>query len=235
MMNQTNKILPEGILLVDKPKGITSFGIVGKLRKIFNVKKIGHTGTLDPFATGVLVMLVGKKYTRLCDELIAHDKAYKATLMLGKSTDTFDCDGTVIKQSDIIPSEMQIKEALFKFQGEIEQIPPMFSAKKVKGKKLYELAREGKTIERKPSLVKVETTYISYNYPLLEIEVTCSKGTYIRSIAEDLGNLLGCGAHLIDLQRTRSGPFKIENCADGSTLHLQNDLSLKLLQEIPVG
>lgn len=210
-----------GILLVDKPVGKTAFSLVGALRRVLGIQKIGHAGTLDPFATGVMVMLVGKTMTRLSHRFLCQDKEYIAQVRLGISTDTYDCEGNVEFTSSIVPSEEEINAAIQKFQGQIEQIPPMFSAKKVDGKKLYELARKGKVIERQPAVVFVETTCVKYEYPFLNIHVKCSKGTYVRSIAHDLGQLLGCGAHLSALKRTRSGLFKIEDCMDGSTLFNQ--------------
>lgn len=208
----------QGILLVDKPKGKTSFSLVSVLRRVLGVKKIGHAGTLDPFATGVMVMLIGRQATKLSDQFLTSEKEYVATLHLGVATDTFDCDGKELSTSTIIPQQEDVNRVIARFQGEIEQVPPMFSAKKVNGKKLYELARQGKSIERLPVKIKVKTTFISYSYPNLTIHVTCSKGTYIRSIADEIGSLLGCGAHLTDLRRVRSGTFSIENCFLGAHL-----------------
>lgn len=213
---------PEGILLVDKPKGKTSFSLVSMLRKQLNVKKIGHAGTLDPFATGVMVMLIGKKYTRLSDSFLHADKEYLAEARLGIDTDSYDCDGIVVAESDAIPSLEEVKAALAHFQGFIMQVPPMFSAKKKNGKKLYELARKGESIEREPVKIHLETRFVSYEYPFLVFDVTCSKGTYIRSIAHELGKILGCGAHLSNLRRTRSGDFLIKDCIDGKLLEDQN-------------
>jgi len=207
-----------GILLVDKPVGKTSFTLVGALRRILRVKKIGHAGTLDPFATGVMVMLIGREYTKLSDTFLTCDKEYIARVRLGIETDSYDCDGGITRESPHIPSLEQIQAAIASFQGEVEQVPPMFSAKKIDGKKLYELARKGQTVERKSVKVHVETQFLAYDYPNLDIRVKCSKGTYIRSIAYDMGNLLGCGAHLSALQRTRSGTFLLENCIDGALL-----------------
>jgi tRNA pseudouridine55 synthase len=230
LMMMKNEV--QGILLINKPKGKTSFSLVATLRKILNVQKIGHAGTLDPFATGVMVMLIGRNYTRLSDQFLLCDKEYLAQVHLGISTDTFDCDGVVLQKSDIIPTEEQIKDALAYFQGEIDQIPPMFSAKKVNGQKLYDLARKGKTIERESVRVTLTTRLINYTYPHLVIAVSCSKGTYIRSIAEELGNKLGCGAHLSNLQRTRSGTYRIEDCFDGMELHSPSLNLEKLHQKI---
>lgn len=207
-----------GYLLVDKPKGKTSFSLVAALRRKLGVKKVGHAGTLDPFATGLMVMLLGRDYTRLSDKFMADDKEYRAEVFLGVATDTYDCEGKPQFSSSIIPSHQDIKAALDKFQGSIEQIPPMFSAKKINGQKLYHLARKGKVIERPPAKVRVSTELLDYEYPYLKLLVRCSKGTYIRSIAHELGEALGCGAHLSNLSRTKSGPFHLEHCIDGEQL-----------------
>jgi len=201
-----------GILLLDKPRGATSFSLVALLRRLTGIKKIGHAGTLDPFATGVMVMLIGKPYTRLSDQLIGHDKEYLATLHLGVSTDSYDCDGQITYESQKIPSFFDIQEALKQFQGTILQTPPMFSAKKINGKKLYKLARIGIEVEREPIQVTLETELCSYEYPFLKLKINCSKGTYIRSIAHDLGIILKTGAHLTQLVRTKSGPFTLKEC-----------------------
>ncbi len=221
----------EGILLVDKPVGKTSFSLVAALRKRVGVRTIGHAGTLDPFATGVMVLLIGR-YTRLSDRLLCQDKEYRATITLGIATDTYDCTGKVVGMSSKVPSLSDIELALTHFQGEIEQVPPMFSAKKIKGKKLYELARKGQTIERPPSKVTLHTTLIRYDYPHLEIQTVCSKGTYIRSLAYDLGIHLGCGAHLSVLQRLRSGAFALKDCIDGHLLDSPEFDRLSFLQSI---
>lgn len=224
-MSQPNLLPSEpysGILLVDKPRNKTSFSLVAALRRLLKVKKIGHAGTLDPFATGVMVLLIGKHYTRLSDQLLCADKEYLAQVRLGIETDSYDCDGQVLQESSLIPSESDLKAALAYFQGEIEQVPPMFSAKKQNGKKLYELARKGISVERPAVKVTLETELISYEYPFVEIRVKCTKGTYIRSIAQVLGQRLGCFGHLSALRRTRSGSFLLENCIDGSMLDMPN-------------
>ena len=202
----------QGILLFDKPPGKTSFHLVSVLRKLTGIKKIGHAGTLDPFATGVMVMLIGQNYTRQAEKFQNHDKAYRATIRLGIETDSYDIDGQEVSKSDTIPSLEEIHEKLALFQGTIEQVPPMFSAKRQNGKKLYELAREGKSVERKPKTVTVKTTFVDYQYPTLTLDIECTKGTYIRSIAHDLGQALGCGAFVSKLVRTRSGPFELSDC-----------------------
>jgi len=213
---------PHGILLVDKPKGKTSFQLVAALRRILGVKRIGHAGTLDPFATGVMIMLIGREYTKLSDTFLNSEKEYFGQIKLGISTDTYDCDGVVTATSEMVPTKEDVQRVVDQFQGEIEQIPPMFSAKKIQGKKLYELARKGQTIERAPVKIKVNIRIVSYEYPYLNIAVTCSKGTYIRSLAHDIGLSLGCGGHLTALQRTRSGDYKIESCLDGALLFAQD-------------
>jgi tRNA pseudouridine55 synthase len=192
---------------------------VQTLRKRLGVEKIGHAGTLDPFATGVMVMLIGRRYTRLCGHFLSEDKEYIAEACLGITTDTYDSEGKVIAQSSSIPSLDEIKDALIQFQGEIEQIPPMFSAKKKQGKKLYQLARKGEEVERDPVKITLQTKLIRYEYPYLELHIACSKGTYIRSVAYDLGKKLGCGAHLTNLRRTRSGKFNIEDCIGETELY----------------
>lgn len=225
--------LPEGYLLVDKPVGITSFSVVHALRRKLHVKKIGHGGTLDPFATGLLVMLIGRNYTRLADTFLTDDKEYLATLHLGKATDSYDSDGKVVASSDTIPTNFEVEAAIAKFQGTIEQIPPMFSAKKIGGKRLYELARVGIEVERKPVLVTVETTLIRYEYPEIDIHVRASKGTYIRSIGHEIGVLLGSFAFLSALRRTRSGRFLIENSVALETLIQPTyDITHRLIRDL---
>jgi tRNA pseudouridine55 synthase len=201
-----------GLFLVNKAKACTSFSVVRSLRRRLNIKKIGHAGTLDPFATGVMVALIGRPYTRLSDTFLNEDKEYLAQVHLGVSTDTFDVDGTITAYSEKCPLMREIEEVISHFQGTIQQTPPMFSAKKIGGKKLYEIARLGKTVHREPVTISLKTTIIEYHYPYLMLRVNCSKGTYIRSIAEELGAMLGCGAHLSALERTRSGSFHIEDC-----------------------
>ena len=203
-----------GILPLNKPLGKSSFSLVSLLRKITNIRTIGHAGTLDPFATGVMVLLIGKTYTRMSNQFLNQDKQYRARLHLGISTDTYDPEGVVTHTSPLIPTLEEIEKALLQFQGTILQVPPMFSAKKVEGKKLYELARKGVSIEREPVQVTMHIQLLSYAYPYLDLDVHCSKGTYIRSLAYDMGQVLGCGAHLATLQRTRSGTFKIEDCCE---------------------
>lgn len=212
--------LKEGILLLNKPEGRTSFSLIRALRKLTGIKKIGHAGTLDPFATGVMVMLIGREYTRLSDKLLFQGKEYLANVSLGVSTDTYDCDGKVVARSKKIPELEEVQNVVSKFQGDIEQVPPMYSAKKIQGKKLYELARKGQTVERTPAKIRLTTEILSYSYPNLNLRIDCSKGTYIRSIAHEIGQLLGCGAHLFKLNRIRSGNYCLEECLDGNFLDI---------------
>lgn len=208
----------EGILLVDKPENMSSFAVVAKARKRLGVKKIGHGGTLDPFATGLLVLLVGRNFTKRADEFLQGDKEYRACLKLGVATDSYDHDGSETAHSDKIPTQQEINDVLKQFQGTIDQVPPMFSAKKINGVRLYELARKGETVERKAVRVTVDISFIRYEYPELEIEVRATKGTYIRSLADDIGKALGSYAHLIALRRLRSGRFSLEESVDLAAL-----------------
>ena len=208
----------EGILLVDKERGKTSFYLVKILRKISGIKKIGHAGTLDPFATGVMVMLIGRPYTKLANRLLNENKEYSALIKLGQATDTFDCNGKIIATNPTIPTLGNVESVLSEFQGTIDQIPPMFSAKKVRGYPLYRLARQGIEIERAPIKINLQTKLVAYAYPELKIKVSCSKGTYIRSIASDIGKKLGTYAYLSTLQRTQSGSYQLKDCIDAKTL-----------------
>lgn len=203
-------MISEGILLVDKKEGWTSFKLVHILRKMTGIRKIGHAGTLDPFATGLMIMLIGKQYTKQSDQFLNLDKQYEARLHLGSATDTYDRDGQVTNESPTIPTLEEITQVLSQFQGEIEQIPPMYSAKKIQGKKLYELARQGIEIERKPQKIKLTLQLIRYEYPYMDIVVDCSKGTYVRSLAHDIGLKLGSYAHLDALRRTRIGNYTLD-------------------------
>lgn len=212
-MNKTN-----GILLVNKEAGSTSFRLVTFLRRLTGVEKIGHAGTLDPFATGLMVLLIGKEYTRKSELFLFSDKEYLATMQLGIVTETYDLEGGIVDRSKKVPSFKEVELAIASFQGKILQTPPMYSAKKVGGKKLYDLARKGIVIERAAVEVDVCIELISYSYPLLRMRVKCSKGTYIRSLAHDIGQFLGCGAHLFELCRTRSGFFSLDEAIPQSLL-----------------
>lgn len=214
-----------GFLNVYKPVGMTSHDVVSKLRKLTNIKQIGHTGTLDPFAEGVLPVCIGKA-TRLI-EFLEDDKEYLATVQFGVSTTTYDREGEVIYTSDKKLVSEDVKNALKIFEGEISQLPPIYSAIKVKGKKLYEYARSGQEVEIKPRKVTIENIELkSFDEKLqqAEILIKCSKGTYIRSIANDLGQKLECGAHLIKLVRTQAGRFRIENSVNLECLDVVENL-----------
>lgn len=212
-----------GILNVYKEKGYTSHDVVAKLRGIVGQKKIGHTGTLDPDAEGVLPVCLGKA-TKVCDLLTDKDKTYRAVLLLGKTTDTQDLTGEVLNESDTcFLNEKEVETAIQGFIGEYRQIPPMYSALKVNGKKLYELAREGKVIERKARTVYIrEIRILSIELPRVTMEVTCSKGTYIRTLCQDIGEKLGVGGCMESLLRTQVERFSLE---DSKTL--QNIQELK--------
>ena len=201
-----------GIINVYKEKGFTSHDVVAKLRGIVGQKKIGHTGTLDPDATGVLPVCLGKA-TKLCDLLTDKNKTYEAVLLLGKTTDTQDITGEVLEEkSTEALTEEKVREAIEGFIGDYEQIPPMYSALKVNGKKLYELAREGKVIERKARPVKIlDIQILEIDLPKVRMEVSCSKGTYIRTLCHDIGEKLGCGGCMESLMRTRVSTFRIED------------------------
>lgn len=200
-----------GFLNIYKPKGMTSFDVVARLRRVTKIKQIGHTGTLDPFAVGVLPICIGKS-TRLI-EYLDDDKEYLATVQFGKDTDTYDLDGTVTKTYDKKITQEDLISILDDFRGEIEQLPPIYSAIKVNGKKLYEYARNGEEVEIKPRKVfisKLELESFDYEKQEAKILVDCSKGTYIRSIAYDIGQKLGCGGYLTALERTKAGLFNKE-------------------------
>lgn len=201
-----------GIINVYKEKGYTSHDVVAVLRKIAGQKKIGHTGTLDPDATGVLPVCLGRA-TKLCDLLTDRDKTYEAVLLLGKTTDTQDISGAILKEQPTGHlNEAEVTKVIESFKGTYDQIPPMYSALKVNGKKLYELAREGKTVERKSRKVTIYQIHIKeIQLPRVRMEVTCSKGTYIRTLCHDIGNLLGTGGCMEELTRTKVGRFELKD------------------------
>ena len=201
-----------GIINVYKEKGYTSHDVVAKLRGIAGQKKIGHTGTLDPDATGLLPVCLGRA-TKVCDLLTEKDKTYEALLLLGVETDTQDTSGTVLKQGDTSALVVnEVEQAILSFVGEYDQIPPMYSALKVNGKKLYELAREGKTVERKARRVQIHNIRIlEIDLPRVRMEVECSKGTYIRTLCHDIGEKLGCGGCMENLIRTKVSCFELKD------------------------
>ena len=204
----------QGLILLNKPAGMTSFAAVAQVRRIFGEKRAGHTGTLDPMATGVLPILLGRA-TRLSGHLLEADKRYTADVLPGVVTDTLDMTGRVLERRDVSLTRAQIEEALAAFRGEIEQTPPMYSALKKDGRRLYDLARQGVEVERPTRRVTI------HELTLLDVtpeghwllDVRCSKGTYIRSLADDLGRALGCGAALAGLCRTETGGFSLKECA----------------------
>jgi tRNA pseudouridine55 synthase len=207
-----------GLLLIDKPKTWTSFDVVNYVRRQVAIVegkkpkncKVGHTGTLDPLATGLLVLLIGKEYTRRAGELSKVDKTYEVTMKLGQTSTTADEEGEKTVVSNTIPSEETILAALEGFQGQIMQVPPAFSAMKINGQRAYKLAREGKAVELEPRKVTVYSSQLTgYNYPYVTFTCNVSSGTYIRSLVEDLGKALKIGAYMSDLRRTSVGPFDI--------------------------
>lgn len=222
--NPDNKSL-FGFLNIYKPVGMTSHDVVSVLRRVTKIKQIGHTGTLDPFAEGVLPICIGKA-TRLI-EYLQDDKEYLATVQFGAATNTFDLDGEKVFTSDKKVSRDDIKDGLKSFEGEISQLPPIFSAIKVKGKKLYEYARKGEEVEIQPRKVVIENIELkNFDEELQQAQILlkCSKGTYIRSIANDLGKNLGCGGYLIKLIRTQAGKFRVENSVQLDGIDVESNL-----------
>ncbi|MRR30775.1 tRNA pseudouridine(55) synthase TruB [bacterium] len=201
-----------GVLVVDKPVGLTSHEVVQIIRRGTYIRRAGHTGTLDPRASGVLVVLLGPA-VRLSEYVSASDKRYQAVILLGKTTDTFDADGRVLTSNPVDNiTEAQFEETLQQFVGEIEQVPPPYSAIKIKGRKAYEMAREGEEFDLQPRKINVYSLeLLEWAPPEAVVDVYCSSGTYIRSLANDLGKMLGCGAHLVGLRRTKSGRFTLRD------------------------
>jgi tRNA pseudouridine55 synthase len=201
-----------GVLVVDKPVGLTSHDVVQIIRRGTGIRRAGHTGTLDPRASGVLVVLIGPA-VRLSEYVSASDKRYQATVRLGSSTDTFDAEGRITSSaSPESITEEQFENALTPFIGEIQQVPPPYSAIKVQGRKAYEMAREGEEVELAPRMIHVYSLeLLEWDSPEAVIDVFCSSGTYVRSLANDLGTALGCGAHLVGLRRTKSGRFTLRD------------------------
>ncbi len=229
---------PSLMLLIDKPVGITSHDVVDKVRRIYKTRRVGHGGTLDPFATGLLMVGVGSQTKKLHD-VVGLDKTYEAVAELGAISDTYDLTGKIQNtntqaesplekggsEGGLIPRREEMEEALAKFRGTIEQKAPAYSAKKVGGQKLYELARKGVDVEHLRPTKKVDITeliVIEYNWPVLKFRVTCSSGTYIRSLANDIGEQLDCGAYLKELRRTRIGPYKLEDAKNLEELGIEN-------------
>ena len=222
-----------GFLNIYKPKGKTSHDVVAILRRVTKIKQIGHTGTLDPFAEGVLPICIGKA-TRLI-EYLKDDKAYIGTIQLGKSTETYDIEGNIVNISEKKVTLNEIEEKLQQFRGEIEQFPPIYSAIKVNGKKLYEYARKGEEVKiepRKVTIYKLEIVNFDKENQTVDLYIECSKGTYIRSIANDLGESLGCYGHLTKLVRTKAGKFLLENTIQLEDLNTIENIQKSLINPI---
>lgn len=228
----------DGIININKPAGMTSFAVVSKIRKIYKTQKIGHAGTLDPDARGVLPVCVGKA-TKVTEFLMDKTKTYRVGLLLGTATDTQDASGRVLYEKAVHASAEEIENAIISFLGEIKQIPPMYSAVRVNGKRLYELARKGVEVERKPRTVTI------YSIDILDIirrddkaeavfDVECSKGTYMRTLCHDIGDKLGCGGHMSFLTRLRSGPFTIEDSYSLEELENTNDADMPVKALLPM-
>ncbi len=224
----------EGVLLVDKPPAHTSHDVVARLRRKLNMRRIGHAGTLDPMATGLLIMLIGKA-TRISQYLISLDKEYEGTIELGKTTDSQDADGEVVETRPVPPlTEAEVRQAMQGFLGDQYQTPPMYSAIKIGGVPLYKSARKGEEVEREPRFIRVMSFDLTrFALPHLDFRLRCTKGTYVRTIAHDLGQRLGCGAHLTALRRTATDRF---NVSQALTLDAIEALSLPEIEQrlIPV-
>lgn len=202
----------DGALLIDKPAGPTSHDVVNEIRHKFNIKKVGHAGTLDPAATGLLIILLGRG-TKLSEKMMASDKVYEGKIKFGETTDSYDADGEMVASLPVMPMTVEeLNEAAQSFVGDIMQEPPMVSAVKQGGVPLYKLARKGIEVERKARLIHVYSyRFFRYEEPIGVFSVACTKGTYVRSLAHDLGQKLGCGAHLLSLRRVTSGKFDIDD------------------------
>jgi tRNA pseudouridine55 synthase len=213
-----------GFILIDKPEGPTSHDIVNGLRKLTGIRKIGHAGTLDPFATGLLILGIGREATKNLSRIQKLDKEYVAKIRLGGVSNTYDRTGKIILKENIEPiSKEKVKKIVTEFIGEISQVPPIFSAKKIKGKKLYQLARKGEKLEPEPIIVCIEyIKLLEYDWPFVEIKVACSSGTYVRSLANDLGQKLGCGGYLEELCRTKIGSFSLTEAINLQQLNPNN-------------
>lgn len=202
----------DGAILIDKPSGPTSHDIVDAIRRRFRIKKVGHCGTLDPAATGLLIIVLGKA-TKLSEKLMSDDKVYEGTIKFGETTDSYDADGELVSSLPLLPMTVEeLNEATVSFTGDQMQTPPMVSAIKQNGVPLYKLARKGIEVERPARLIHIYSyRFTKYEEPIGEFRVACTKGTYVRSLAHDLGQKLGCGAHLKTLRRSVSGKFDVQN------------------------
>lgn len=220
----------DGILLIDKPSGITSHDVVDDIRKKTGMRRIGHTGTLDPNATGLLILCLGKA-TKLSEYFIALDKTYEGKMRLGMVSDSHDIDGNIIKENEVGNiSKKEIRKYLSNFIGEIEQIPPMVSAIKIGGKRLYKMAKEGITIEREPRKVKIhEFEIIKIDLPNIWFRVSCSRGTYVRTLCHDFGEKIGCGAILTALKRTKIGNYTVEKAIPLESISTNEEVQKNLI------
>jgi tRNA pseudouridine55 synthase len=209
----------DGLLLVDKPSGPTSHDVVAAIRRHFGIRKVGHGGTLDPMATGLLVILLGRG-TKISNLIMGSDKTYEGVMCLGVSTDTQDVDGTIVREADAGGvTRVQIEQAMQKWIGDVMQVPPMVSAIKRAGVPLYKLARKGQTVEREPRLLHIyEFTLLEHMPPDASFRLRCTKGTYVRTLCSDIGDALGCGAYLKSLRRTESGPLRVQDAISAADL-----------------
>jgi len=233
-MNIETKNFTDGFLLINKPQGPTSFNIVAKIRKKFMIKKVGHCGTLDPLAEGLLVVAIGRSATRLI-QYLKDDKTYEFGINFGKQTATGDREGETVKECDNIPTEEQLLEAIPKFIGEISQIPPAFSAIKIDGKRAYQLAREGKEVEMKPRKITIASlTMQTFNaaQKTASFTVDCSSGTYVRTLAEDIAKQCGSLGHCSFIKRTRVGDFLLENAVETEAATVGNVLSTEEVERV---
>jgi tRNA pseudouridine55 synthase len=230
----TDEVVPCGIVLIDKPIGPSSFQMVRQVRRALGVKKVGHSGTLDPFASGLLVICVGRPATRIIDRLMGGIKEYEAVLRLGIVTDTQDPEGTIIAQRPVGELEVgRVEACLANFVGEIMQTPPRFSALKHQGKPLYHYARRGIVVEKEARRVIIHSlSLLSLTGDRLTIRAVCGKGTYIRSLGADIGQALGCGAHLEALRRLRNGPFSVKEALAGDHLYNADQAEELLLRHL---
>lgn len=220
-----------GVIVIDKHEGVTSFRIISIMRRLFDTTQVGHTGTLDPMATGVLPVLIGRA-VKASDYIMARDKRYTARLKLGLTTDTEDTTGEVLSRSDEIPDERTVRECIASFVGEISQVPPMYSAIKIDGRKLVDIAREGGEVERAPRAVTINSIGVErLSDDTYELDVSCSKGTYIRTLCADIGKKLGCGAAMSALRRTSSGDFEL---SDAYTVERLEAMTLEERQSLVV-
>ncbi|NFM16768.1 tRNA pseudouridine(55) synthase TruB [Clostridium sporogenes] len=212
----------DGVINVLKPKGITSFDVVRDIRKIAKIKKVGHTGTLDPLASGVLPVCIGKA-TKIVDYIMEGTKTYRVEMKLGTTTDTYDREGTVLEEKEVSVSSIEVEKAIEKYKGNIEQVPPMYSALKINGEKLYDLARKGIEVEREARKIQIhDICILSIDLPYIIFDVKCSKGTYIRSLCFDIGNDLGSGAVMWNLERLEASPFNIKEAIKLEDLNEEN-------------